>query len=154
MTFIPEGEAAAFGGGASDSASVGAIHLQHAGWKTEVLRLSLLPSLLGVRRTNLYAGIADAHVFETASAFVQEGDAAVQGPTERRMLAAVAGDVGALTRALRLLADRLGPAVKVWVEPADYAFFVRGAAGRAMMQIAAGEKKAIGTVGLVTPELQ
>lgn len=149
VSFIPEGEAAAF-----VPAGAVAIHPQHAGWKSEMLRPSLLPSLLAARRTNQYAGLPDAHLFETASTFVQSGDAKNAAPTEKRVLAAVAGDAGTLTVTLRLLADRLGATVRMWVEPKDSSAFVRGAAGQVHLQVGDKQAAIIGSVGLFTPDLQ
>ena len=148
LTFISEDQAAPF---LSDPAATH-IHPQHAGWKSDVLRPSLLPSLLAARRTNQYAGLPDAHLFETAATFVQAGDAK-SPPTETRSLAAVAGDLSALTALLPLLADRLNPAAKFWIEPADFPFFTRGAAGQIMLECN-GSKTTLGRAGLFTADLQ
>ena len=154
VTFIPEDQARLFDGGAA------LIHPQHAGWKADVLRPSLLPSLLAARRTNQYAGIPDARLFETASTFVQPGDAARQPPLERRMLAAVAGDVTTLTGLVRLIVERLNPRAKVTTRPADFPFYVRGAAAEVLLQTPGGKEGAgsdgggIGNVGLFSPDLQ
>lgn len=148
VTFIGEAEGAPF-----VPADGALIHPQHAGWKADVLRPSLLPSLLGVRRTNQYAGLPDARVFETGETFVQVGDGASVPPTQRRVVAAVAGEVGMLTGMLELLADRVNPELRVWVEPKDFGYFVKGASGEVWMELG-GKKQAIGVVGLFTPELQ
>jgi phenylalanyl-tRNA synthetase beta chain len=148
VTFIPEAEAKPF-----VAADATLIHPQHAGWKADVLRPSLLPSLLAVRRTNQYAGIPDARVFETASILEQRGDATKTAPEELKVLAAVAGDISPLTALLTLLPDRLNPQVRMWVEPADFAFFVRGAAGRVMIQNGSQPAHLIGHVGLFTEEI-
>ena len=150
VTFIPEDQARPFDGGAT------LIHPQHAGWKADVLRPSLLPSLLAVRRTNQYAGIPDAHLFETASTFLQQGDAVARPPQERRTLAAVAGDVATLTGLVRLVVERLNPKAKISTQPADFPFYVRGAAAEVLLHTPAGKNGggAIGNVGLFSPDLQ
>jgi len=149
VSFIAEAEGAAF----AQAAGGTTIHPQHGGWKADMLRPSLLPSLLAARRTNQYAGLSDAHLFETASTFLQLGDPKAQPPRERRMLSAVAGDVGSLTALVRLLADRLGPKAQAWVEPKDFAYFVREAAGEVKLTTGGGTA-AIGAAGLITPDLQ
>jgi phenylalanyl-tRNA synthetase beta chain len=148
VTFIPEADALPFAAGAM------VIHPQHAGWKSDVLRPSLLPSLLAARRTNQYAGLPDAHLFETASIFLQQGDVQTRAPLERRLLAAVAGDVNTLTGLARLLIQRLNPAARVITEPADFPFYVVGASAEVRLQNPAGRSGAIGNVGLFTPDLQ
>ena len=65
------------------------------------------PSCLAVRRTNQYAGIPDAHLFETASTFPPARRFDRPTAVERRSLAAVAGDVATLTGLARLLVARL-----------------------------------------------
>ncbi|HEY4330885.1 MAG TPA: phenylalanine--tRNA ligase subunit beta [Phycisphaerae bacterium] len=149
VTFIAEAEAAAF----TETATH--IHPQHGGWKADVLRPSLLPSLLSARRTNQYAGIADAHLFETGATFRQSSaiDNKIAPPTETPSLAGVCGDVSSLTALLPLLADRLNPGAAFSVEPQDYPFFIRGTAGQVMLHSAAG-KTAIGCAGIFLPELQ
>jgi phenylalanyl-tRNA synthetase beta chain len=150
VTFIAEDQARPFDGGSA------LIHPQHTGWKADVLRPSLLPSLLAVRRTNQYAGIPDAHLFETGSTFLQQGDPLAEPPRERRMLAAVAGDVSTLTGLVRLLVERLNSKVKVSTQPADFPCYVRGAAAELILQTPSGKKggEAIGNVGLFSPDLQ
>jgi phenylalanyl-tRNA synthetase beta chain len=147
VTFIPEAEGAPF---LPQGATL--IHPQHAGWKADVLRPSLLPSLLAVRRTNQNVGNPDARVFETGETFVQSGDPAA-APAQRRVIAAVSGDLSALTGLLALLADRTNPALRLWVEAADVPAFVKGAAGQVFLELA-GKKQPIGVVGLFTPDLQ
>jgi phenylalanyl-tRNA synthetase beta chain len=149
VTFIPEAEAAPF----IDAAAGALIHPQHGGWKQDVLRPSLLPSLLAVRRTNQYAGIADARVFETGEVFIQKGDAKTNPPTQQRVLAAAAGDLSQLTGTLTVLASRLNPAASFSVNPRDFPGFVRGAAGEIVLTTP-GSTSAVGRVGLFTPELQ
>jgi phenylalanyl-tRNA synthetase beta chain len=148
LTFIPAAQAEPF----AQAFRGTAIHSQHNGWKSEALRPSLLPSLLAVRRTNQYAGIPDAHVFETAATFLQQGDPQTP-PLERRTLSAVAGDLTALTGMLRLLAQRLNPATSVRVSPQDFPFYIRGTSGEVILQAPDGTS-ATGNVGLFTPELQ
>ena len=58
-----------------------------------------------------------------------------------------------LTGLLPLLGERLNPAVKLWIEPRDYPFYIRGASGRIHMQIGE-EKRVIGHAGLFVPDLQ
>jgi phenylalanyl-tRNA synthetase beta chain len=153
VTFIAEAEAAAFVGEGTGGGSGALIHPQHGGWKADVLRPSVLPSLLAVRRTNQYAGIVDARVFETAEVYAQKGDPKQSPPAQQRVLAAVAGDVTALTGLLPLLADRLNPQARMAVVPKDFPGFVRGAAGEVVLSTPGGNA-VIGRVGLLLPELQ
>jgi phenylalanyl-tRNA synthetase beta chain len=146
VTFIAEAEAAGFAEGSS------VIKTEHGGWKGDVLRPSVLPSLLAVRRTNQNVGIGDAWVFEVAEVFAQAGDAVANRPTAKREIGAVAGDVGALTGLLRLLAERVNPELKLIVEPAEHAVFEKGASGDVVMEIG-GKREVIGRVGVFTGEV-
>ncbi|HVS73053.1 MAG TPA: phenylalanine--tRNA ligase subunit beta [Phycisphaerae bacterium] len=147
VTFVPEAEGRMF---AQEGETL--IHPQHEGWKADVLRPSLLPSLLAVRRTNQNVGIGDARVFETAEIFVQRGDVMKEPPTQRAMLAAVAGDVEALTGMARVVVEAMNPEARVWVEPAERGCFVKGAAGRVWLEVG-GKREAIGWVGVFSPEV-
>jgi phenylalanyl-tRNA synthetase beta chain len=149
VTFIPEVEANPF----VEPAAGALIHPQHGGWKSDVLRPSLLPSLLAVRRTNQYAGLPDARIFETAEIYLQKGDPLVTPPAQRRVLAAVASDLAALTGTLPLLAHRLNPRASFSVTPRDFPGFVRGASGEVLLHQASSGTP-IGRLGLVTPDLQ
>jgi phenylalanyl-tRNA synthetase beta chain len=153
VTFLPEPDAKPFapalagkmGGGGS------LIRTQHAGWKGDVLRPSILPSLLAARRINQHAGIPDARLFERAETFYQLHDPATTPPTTQRMIAAIAGDLPALTGLLRLLADRLSHGLRLWVEPRDdFPFFTPGTSGEVHM----ANHGPIGRVGLFTHDLQ
>jgi phenylalanyl-tRNA synthetase beta chain len=148
VTFVPADDAKPFACGAVT------IHPQHAGWKSDVLRPSLLPNLLAVRRTNQYGGIPDAHLFETASTFVQDGPPAARPPLERRTLAAVAGDVSTLTGLVRLVVERLNPHAKISTRPVDLPFYVSGAAAEVVLHIAGKPDTVLGHVGLLSTELQ
>ncbi len=147
VTFVPEAEAKPFG----ESGEL--IKTQHGGWKGDVLRPSLLPSLLAVRRTNQNVGIADARVFEKAEVFSQAGDPKTTTPVNTRVVAAIAGDLGAVTALPELIADRLNPAVRMAVRPRNFAYFVEGASAEVVMMLA-GKEEVIGRVGLFTQELQ
>ncbi|HVT79699.1 MAG TPA: phenylalanine--tRNA ligase subunit beta [Phycisphaerae bacterium] len=147
VTFIAETEAAPF----ADARQL--IHPQHGGWKTDVLRPSLIPSLLAARRTNQYAGIADARLFETGATFRQIGEALAKPPTETRVLTAIAGDLSALTALLPLIIDRLNPAARTAVTPKELPFFTRGTAGEITLTHA-GTTAAIGSAGLLPSDLQ
>ncbi|MGN6368772.1 MAG: phenylalanine--tRNA ligase subunit beta [Phycisphaerae bacterium] len=147
VTFIPEGDAKAF------AVNGELLKPQHGGWKGDVLRPSLLPSLLAVRRTNQNAGIADARVFEKAEVFWQTGDPKGTAPVNSRTIAAVAGDLGAVTALPELIADRLNPKVRMSVRPKNFPFFVEGASAEVVMTIG-GREEIVGRVGLFTQELQ
>jgi phenylalanyl-tRNA synthetase beta chain len=147
VTFIPQAEAAAF---IRDEAL---IHPQHGGWKADVLRPSLLPSLLAVRRTNQYGGIPDACLFEVAEVYHQKGDAKTAPPAQRKVVAAIAGNLATLTGTLPLLVQRLNPAAAIWVEPLDLPGFVPGASGEVILQTPS-LKTALGRVGMILPDVQ
>ncbi len=147
VTFIAEGEAAAF------AQAKQLIHPQHGGWKTDVLRPSLIPSLLAARRTNQYAGIPDARLFETGAVFAQIGEALGKPPAEMRMLTAIAGDLSALMALLPLMMDRLNPAARTAVQPKDYPFLTRGTSGEISLNYE-GKQAAIGYAGMLPAELQ
>ncbi|MCL2641783.1 MAG: phenylalanine--tRNA ligase subunit beta, partial [Phycisphaerales bacterium] len=154
VTFIPEADGKPF------LCDVGSslIHPQHAGWKLDVLRPSILPSLLAVRQTNqnLGGGGADARVFEKAEVVVQPADSSVP-PLRRRSLAAVASDLSSLTGLLPLLADRLNADARIWVQPKDFPIFVRGASAEVLLSPNGEQGRGggvIGRVGLFTPDLQ
>jgi phenylalanyl-tRNA synthetase beta chain len=148
VSFLPEAE-----GGDFLQAGKGLIRTQHGGWKGDVLRPSLLPSLLGVRRTNQNAGIADARVFEKAEIIVQQGDAMKTAPTATRMLGAVAGDVAALSGLVRLLATKLNPAAHVKMEPAEFPFYVPGTCARVKIH-APHVAREVGHIGMFPVAIQ
>ncbi len=148
VTFTPESSARPF---LPDNANL--IRTQHAGWAGDVLRASLLASLLEARRTNQNAGLSDARLFEKGEVFWQTGDPISVPPTSHRVIAAVAGDLSALTALVKLLADRLNPAIRMSIRPHDFPIFTRGAAGEVLLEHA-GNTTTIGKVGLFTPDLQ
>jgi phenylalanyl-tRNA synthetase beta chain len=148
VTFVPADDAKPFARGTAT------IHPQHAGWKSDVLRPSLLPNLLAVRRTNQYGGIPDAHLFETASTFVQDGPTAARPPLERLALAAVAGDVSTLTGLVRLVVERLTSHAKISTRPVDLPFYVSGAAAEVVLHMTGKPDTVLGHVGLLATELQ
>ena len=94
LSFVPRPEAEAF-----LPAGGGAIAVSHSGWKADVLRPSVLPSLLAVRRTNQYAGTDDARVYEVAETFWQTGDPK-SAPAQKRVLALVGNSVPEVRGAL------------------------------------------------------
>jgi phenylalanyl-tRNA synthetase beta chain len=147
VTFTPDADAKAF------VVSGELVRPQHSGWKGDVLRPSLLPSLLAVRRTNQNVGIGDARVFEKAEVFWQAGDAKSTPPVNMRVIAAVAGDLGAVTALPALIAERLNPALRMAVRPKNFPFFVEGASAEVVMMLP-GKEEVIGRVGLFTQELQ
>jgi phenylalanyl-tRNA synthetase beta chain len=149
VTFIPEEQATLF----AQAFNGAAIRSQHGGWRGDGLRPSLLPSLLAARRTNQYAGIPEARLFETGAIFVQQGSDPKLAPLERRMLAAVASDLSALAATVRLLANRLHPDARIDVEPVDFPFYIRGAAGEVRLH-APGLARGLGNIGVFTPEIQ
>ncbi|MCL2649199.1 MAG: phenylalanine--tRNA ligase subunit beta [Phycisphaerales bacterium] len=156
VTFIPESDGKPFLTDAGSSL----IHLQHAGWKSDVIRPSILPSLLAVRQTNQNlggGGTQDARVFEKAEVALQPADKK-SPPLRRRMLAAVASDLASLTGLLPLLADRLNVNAKIGIQPKDFPIFVRGASAEVLLSANVGgggdQGSVIGRVGLFTSELQ
>ena len=148
VTFIPKADAEGF-----LSAGASAIPLAHGGWKGEVVRPSLFPSLLAVRRTNQHAGIADARVFEIAERFWQEGDAARNAPTQQRVLTMVGNSVAEVRGALEAVLERLNVHAKLVVTPAAAAYFARGVAGEVSVEVG-GRSVKLGVIGQFTAELQ
>ncbi len=130
LSFLRQEEAAAFVPPATSSrATPRVIPLAHQGWKGEVLRPSLLPSLLQVRRTNQNAGIVDARLFEHAEVFWQEGDAKQMPPTQFRMLGIVGNEVAEVRGAIETVVERLTSQARLVVRPADMPWFAKGIAG-------------------------
>ena len=149
ITFVPKADAEAFlpkGMGET-------IPLAHGGWNGEVLRPSLFPSLLAVRRTNQHAGIPDARVFEISETFWQEGDAAKKMPTQFRVLSILGNSVAEVRGAIEAVLYRLNAAAKVVVAPATYSWFVPGVAGSVAIE-QGGKPKVLGCIGQFTQELQ
>lgn len=129
------------------------IGLAHTGWKGEVLRPSLLPSLLAVRRTNQYAGTPDARVFEIAEAFWQSGDPATTPPAQVRSLALLGNSVAEVRGSLETVLARLTAAARLSVTPLDYPWFAPGAAGAVVIE-SAGKKHPLGCIGVISDTVQ
>ncbi len=94
---------------------------------SNVVRPSLLPSLLQVRRTNQNTGIPTARLWEHAQVLWQEGDASKTPPTEQHVLALVGNSVNEVHGVLDLIAARLGPEVQLRAVPQDFHWFAKGA---------------------------
>ena len=159
ITFIHQDEAAAFAPPASSSrAATQVIPLAHQGWKGEVLRPSLLPSLLHVRRTNQNAGIVDARLFEHAEVFWQERDARKNAPTQFRMLGIIGNDVAEVRGAIAAVVERLTSQAKVIVKPKDVPWFTRGIAGEVWLvptsAAGGGGGKMLGYIGEFSADVQ
>ena len=149
LTMISKPEALAF-----LPASAGVpIGLAHQGWKGEVLRPSLLPSLLAVRRTNQYAGTPDARVFESSETFWQSGEPGKNPPSQMRALALVGNSVAEVRGSLETVLARLTGNARLSVVPRDYPWFAAGAAGAVIIE-AAGKKCEIGNMGVFSEDIQ
>jgi phenylalanyl-tRNA synthetase beta chain len=151
VTFIGKADAEAF-----LPAGARGIPLAHGGWKGEVLRTSLFPSLLAVRRTNQHAGTSDARLFEVSERFWQEGVAAQSAPTQQRVLTILGNSVAEVRGALEAVLERLNVQAKLVVTPSaggTAAYFAGGVAGEVSVEVA-GRSVKLGGLGQFTQELQ
>ena len=127
VTFVDEVEAKAFlpeDNAPANSGTISVIRVSDAVRKaSNVLRPSLLPSLLQVRRINQNAGIADARIFEQTHVFWQSG---TDVPTERSVLALVGNDVAEIRGALELVLERLRAGASLVAQPRDYPWYAPG----------------------------
>jgi len=112
---------------------------------SNVVRPSLLPSLLQVRRTNQNTGIPTARLFEQAQVFWQQGGVETP-PVEQPMLALVGNSVSEIHGVLDLLAARLGPEVQLRAAPQDFPWFAPGASAAIELR-AGGTARLIGGFG-------
>jgi phenylalanyl-tRNA synthetase beta chain len=132
VTFVDEAEANLF-----LPQSVGApVRVRDAVRKaSNVVRPSLLPSLLQVRRTNQNTGTANARVWEHSEVFWQHGDASQQKPVEQHVLSLVGNTVDEVHGALDLIAGKLGPAVKLKAVPQDFPWYAQGASAAVHLRV-------------------
>jgi len=136
FAFVDEAEAAMFG----FERSVAVDKLTRK--TNNVLRPTLLPSLLRACKVNQNAGNAEVHLFELAACFPPGGG---QLPAEHVELAMVStGDVASLRGALAAAALRLAPEAKLDVRPAPAPHLADAAAGELLLN---GE--IVGTIGAV-----
>ena len=149
LSFVPRTEAEAF----LPKLTGVPIGVGHRGWATEVLRPSVLPSLLTVRRTNQYAGIGDARVFEVAETFWQPGDATKNAPGQKDVLALVGNSVAEVRGALEAAVARLSSAARLQITPANFPWYAPGAAGTVEL-ITDMQRVTLGHAGLITTSLQ
>jgi phenylalanyl-tRNA synthetase beta chain len=143
VTFVDEAEAKLF-----LPESVGTqIRVRDAVRKaSNVVRPSLLPSLLQVRRTNQNTGIPTARLWEHSEVFWQQGDPAREKPTERHVLSLVGNTVSEVHGVLDLIAARLGPEVKLKATPQEFPWYAKGASA-AVQLVTGGTETAIGHFG-------
>lgn len=149
ITLVPEAEARRFVRSSGDSVIAPA----HGGWKGDVLRPSLLPSLLQVRRTNQNAGIPDARLYEHAQTFCQEGDPLRQPPVQHRMLALVGNSVAEVKGALEAVLFRLNAQASLVTRPCDLPWFEPGVSAELLLKHA-GREKPLGTLGQFSAAVQ
>ncbi len=90
--------------------------------RADRLRRSLVPSLLGARRTNESLSNATIELFETAKVYLPQSDATQPGatlPAEELMLALTSGrGFAAVKGVIEALLARLDPAARITVRPA------------------------------------
>ncbi len=95
------------------------------------LRPSLLPSLLGVKRTNQDRGTHDVRVVEVNRVYLRRASKDQRLPDEKNCQAIVADeDFRVLKGTIETLLDELGLAGRATLEPADYPFLGAAAAWR------------------------
>lgn len=150
VTFVDEAEAKLF----LPAAEGAPIRVSDAVRRaSNVLRPSLLPSLLAVRRTNQNVGIPDARLFEHAEAFWQNGDASAKPPTQYRFLALVGNSVGEVRAALDIVIASLTPSARIEARPKNIPWFAPGVS--AELYLVNGSKEFyIGALGQFSPDVQ
>lgn len=151
VTFVDEAEAKLF---LSDREGCSPLRVSDAVRKaSNVLRPSLLPSLLAARRTNQNAGASDARLFEVAQTFWQPGNPAKDNPLQQRMLALVGNDLAEIKGAIELAVSRLVPNVRVDYRPVVLAWYASGGAASIVVNHQ-GKEKVLGTIGLFSADVQ
>jgi phenylalanyl-tRNA synthetase beta chain len=142
FTFIDQAEADLIG--AARTVAVDKLNRK----TNNVLRPSLLPSLLRACKNNQGVGNADVHLFEIANCF--PGSAAGHLPDEYVELGMVStGDIAQLRGALETVVERLAPAAQLTVRAAPAPHLEGGTAAAVMLN---GEP--IGTLGRVAQAVQ
>ncbi len=100
-----------------------------------VLRSSLIPSLLTSRRENERHGTFDSKLFEIAHVYVKAAPGMPERDVEPTMIGLVSGGSFAEVKGVvETLAARTNPASKVTVEPADSPEFVPGRGARVLLE--------------------
>jgi len=142
FTFINQAEADLFG----IERTVGVDKLNRK--TNNVLRPTLLPSLLRACKTNQNVGNAEVDLFEIASCF--PGAAGGQLPDEYVELAMVsAGELSRLRGALEAVVAHLAPQAELAIRPEDAAHLAEGTAAAVVLDGAP-----IGTIGRIAERLQ
>lgn len=132
----------------------GAIRVSDAVRKaSNVLRPSLLPSLLQVRRTNQNAGIADARLYEHAETYWQPDQDGKLPPQQQRMIGLIGNSVAEVRGALDLLLARVNPAATLVVTPFDYSWFAPGISAKLELQVG-GRTELLGCLGQLAQSVQ
>ncbi len=115
------------------------------------LRPSILAGLLRARALNQNNGTASAMLFEYCSVFWQEISAS-EAPTEQRHVALIADELSLVLGAVRELLQRVNPAARLIIKPADAPVFSPGIGGRCVMFVN-DTPTDIGSVGLIAPDV-
>lgn len=154
ISFVDQAEAAMFLPAGVTANGGGAIQVSDAVRKaSNVLRPSLLPSLLQVRRTNQNAGIVDVRIFEHAEVYYQPDATGQQPPRQQKLIGLVGNDISEVTAALELVVQRVNPAAQLLVIPADLPWFVPGISATLQLQLA-NKTVDLGSVGQFAPSVQ
>ncbi len=139
--FIDDAEAGMFG-------FAGGVRVDPAARRSNnLLRPTLLPSLLAACKRNQDAGNADVGLYELAAVFPPAGDDAL--PAEYTQLALLAGrDLRELRAALEAAADEVAPGAKLEVVPAAVGGLARDASAEVRL-----DGECVGAVGRIAPEV-
>jgi len=113
-----------------------------------VLRPTLLPSLLRACKTNQDVGNAEVSLYELASVFPFSGKGRLPGEHVELGLAGT-DDLRRLRGAMEAVFAAVAPSAEPAISPADVAGLDAAAAGRVMLN-----GKAIGAVGLISQDVQ
>lgn len=102
--------------------------------RENVLRQSLIPSLLQCRRDNERQGTPNAELFEIARVFLEDDPARKESTVEPIMLGLVAGrDFLALKGTLTAVARAVAPRATITAEPCELDQFVTGRGSRVLL---------------------
>jgi len=125
LSFVSEDQLELFRPRASD-----ALKVEHSSRKHEnVLRQSLIPSLLESRRENERHGTWNAELFETASVYLSADSNVPNEQAEPQMIGMVTGrSFGELKGIVECLARRVSSSAQVTASPSDIPQFVSGRA--------------------------
>ncbi|MEI8196978.1 MAG: hypothetical protein WCI73_13845 [Phycisphaerae bacterium] len=122
---------------------------------SNVLRPSLLPSLLQVRRTNQNAGIPDARLYEHAETYWQpdQDGPPLLPPQQQRMIGLIGNSVAEVRGALDVLLARVNPAATLIVTPVDFSWFAPGISAKLELQVG-GQTQPLGCLGQLAQNVQ